>query len=123
MSKHQCVLDDLREPTRDLRRANPEVWKGFASLHDAALCDGALSRRIKELIALALAVEAQCDGCIAAHARAAAVAGATREEVAETLGVNLLMRGGPATVYGPRAWQAFNEFAAAQADARVEVAS
>ncbi|NCY17891.1 MAG: carboxymuconolactone decarboxylase family protein, partial [Actinobacteria bacterium] len=51
-----------------------------------------------------------CDGCIATHARGAASAGATREEVAEALGVAFLMNGGPGTVYGPRAYDAFVEF-------------
>ena len=54
----------------------------------------------------------QCDGCIAYHARGAAMRGATRHEVAEALGVALLMDGGTATVYGPRALAAFEEFAA-----------
>ena len=93
------------------RLAQLAAWAGFAQMHDAALADGALSRKVKELMALALAVSEQCDGCIGAHARAAADAGATAEEVAETLSVTLLMNGGPATVYGPRAWAAYQEFA------------
>lgn len=52
----------------------------------------------------------QCDGCIASHARGAARAGATLEEAAEAIGVAILMNGGPATVYGPRAYAAFSEF-------------
>ncbi len=56
----------------------------------------------------------RCDGCIAYHAHAAARAGASREEVAEALGVALLMDGGTASVYGPLAWEAFEEFLAAQ---------
>jgi AhpD family alkylhydroperoxidase len=66
---------------------------------------------VKELVALAIAVSKECDGCIAYHARGAALQGATREELAEVLAVALLMNGGPATVYGPRAWAAFDEFA------------
>jgi AhpD family alkylhydroperoxidase len=60
---------------------------------------------------LAIAVSKQCDGCIASHARGAAKAGATEAEVAEMLGVTILMNGGPGTVYGPRALAAFKEFA------------
>lgn len=52
----------------------------------------------------------ECDGCIAAHARGAALKGATPTEVAEAIGVAILMNGGPATVYGPRAYAAFQEF-------------
>lgn len=65
---------------------------------------------MKELIALAIAVAEECDGCIASHARGAARAGATRQEVAEAIGVTILMTGGPATVYGPRAFAAFEDF-------------
>jgi len=52
-----------------------------------------------------------CDGCIASHARGAARAGATAAEAAEAIGVAILMQGGPATVYGARAYTAFCEFA------------
>jgi AhpD family alkylhydroperoxidase len=110
MTNAHDVIDELRAPTRSLRKAAPEAWAGFARLHDAAVADGALSARVKELMALVVAVVKQCDGCIAYHAKAAARQGATREEVAESLSVALLMDGGTATIYGPRAWAAFEEF-------------
>jgi len=47
------VIDELRGPTRSLRQAAPQAWEGFAKLHDAAVSDGVLSARIKELMALA----------------------------------------------------------------------
>ena len=97
------------EQGRALRRAIPEVYRGFAALHDAALAPGALDTRTKELVALALSISKRCDGCVAAHARAAARHGATEEEVAEVIGVVVLMDGGPATSYGPGAWAAFRE--------------
>jgi AhpD family alkylhydroperoxidase len=90
------------------------VWTAFGQLHRAAVADGALPTRIKELMALSIAVVKHCDGCIAYHAKAAARAGATPEELAEALGVALLMDGGTASVYGPRAWAAYREFAAAR---------
>lgn len=111
----KAVLDDLRPETRALRQAVPEVYAGFARLHQAAMAEGALDVKTKELIALAIAVSKQCDGCIASHARGAAQAGASRQEVAEAIGVTVLMNGGPATVYGPRAFAAFEEFAPAEA--------
>lgn len=88
----------------------PDVYRAFGELHSAAMAPGALATATKELIALALAVSLKCDGCIAAHARGAAAAGATREQVAEAIGVTVLMDGGPGTVYGPRAYDAFCEF-------------
>ena len=77
--------------------------------------DGALPAKTKELIALAIAVTRECDGCIAAHARSAHRRGVTAEEVAEAMGVVILMNGGPGTVWGPRAYAAFAEFAGAAA--------
>ena len=104
------MLQDLREPTRSLRHATPETWAGFGSLHDAAMADGEVPARLKEAAALAIAAVKRCDGCIAYHAKAAARAGATPGEVAELLGVALLMDGGTASTYAPRAWAAFLEF-------------
>ncbi|HEU5308689.1 MAG TPA: carboxymuconolactone decarboxylase family protein [Acidimicrobiia bacterium] len=114
MTSAHDVLHELRAPTRDLRQAIPDVWEGFGALHDAAMSDGALTGKEKQLIALAIAVAKRCDGCIASHARSAARLGASRAEVAEALGVALLMDGGTATVYGPRAWQAYLEYAASE---------
>lgn len=111
MSGSQEVIEGLKVPTRELSRAIPRTWAGFAAMHEAAVADGVLSAKVKELIALAIAVAKECDGCIAYHAKAAARRGATPEEVAEALGVALLMNGGPASVYAPRAWAAYQEHA------------
>jgi AhpD family alkylhydroperoxidase len=110
MGHHHDVLQDLREPTRSLRKAIPDAWSGFVALHAGAMAEGEVPTRIKEATALAVSVVKRCDGCIATHARAAARAGATPGEVAELLGVALLMDGGTASVYAPRAWEAFGEF-------------
>lgn len=112
MGYGKTVQEALHEPTRDLRKAIPEVYHGFAQLHEAALAPGALDGKTKELIALAISVSKECDGCIAAHARGAVRKGASLEEGAEAIGVAIMMNGGPATVYGPRAYAAFQEFAA-----------
>jgi AhpD family alkylhydroperoxidase len=111
MGTSQDVVADLRGSTRALRDAIPVTWDAFSQLHKEAVSDGALSARTKELMALAIAVVKRCDGCIAYHAQAAARRGATPEEVAEALGVALLMDGGSASVYGPRAFAAYLEFA------------
>ena len=104
------VLDELAPLGRELRRAIPDVSKGFGELHGAALAEGVLSTAIKELMALTIAVVERCDGCIASHARGAVKAGATKQQAAEAIGVTYLMAGGPATVYGPRAYAAFCEY-------------
>src|SRR5690606_10066524 len=81
------------------------------------MADGVVPTRLKEAAALAIAVVKRCDGCIAYHAKAAARAGATPQEVAELLAVALLMDGGTASVYGPRAWEGFHEVRDAAAPA------
>jgi AhpD family alkylhydroperoxidase len=116
MSYGKAVREELRGPGRELRRAIPQVYAGYRQLHDAALAAGALDVRTKELIALAISVSKECDGCIAAHAHAAVRHGATPQEAAEAIGVTFLMNGGPATVYGARAFAAFQEFYAERAE-------
>ena len=106
------VQAGLAPLARELRAEIPGVIQAFGDLHKAAMSAGALDVKTKELIALGIAITEKCDGCIAAHARGAARAGATRAEVAEAIGVTILMQGGPATVYGPRALDAYDDFAA-----------
>ncbi len=107
---HQ-VTEDLKAPYRELVDAIPGVLAGYGAMHKAAMEEGALSTRMKELIALSMAITRECDGCISAHARGAAHHGATVAEVTEMIGVAVLMNGGPAIVWGPRALAAFHEFA------------
>ena len=106
MDQHE-LLRDLRGPTKSLRRAIPQAWAAFQSLHAASMADGEVPARLKEATALAISVVKRCDGCIAYHAGAAAKAGATPAEVAELLAVALLLDGGSASVYAPRAWEAY----------------
>ena len=91
----------------------PDVMNSFMGLHQAATADGALSKRTKELMALAIAITVRCDGCIAFHVKDAVAAGATRAEIVETIGVAVLMGGGPSVVYGTEAIEALEQFAAA----------
>ncbi|MFT4200479.1 carboxymuconolactone decarboxylase family protein [Gordonia sp. (in: high G+C Gram-positive bacteria)] len=107
------TLRALGPQHRELRQAIPEVYQGFGALSGAAFADGAIDRKTKELMALAIGVVEGCDGCIASHAQAAARAGATDQEAAEAIGVTFLMHGGPATIHGARAYQVFREFRAA----------
>ena len=112
MSHFHEVAADLRQPTRELRQAIPETWAAFSQLHTSAMAEGALPSHVKELMALVVGVVKHCDGCVAYHARGAAAAGATEAEVVEALGVALLMDGGPASVWAPRALAAYREFLA-----------
>lgn len=115
MGHYHDVQSELRGPYRRLGELIPGVVGAYAGLHRGAMGDGALSARTKELVALAIAITRECDGCIASHARSAARRGATEAEVAEAIGVTILMNGGPGTVWGPRALEAFQEFSATEA--------
>jgi AhpD family alkylhydroperoxidase len=101
---------ELQELAGKLRKDIPEQMAGFAGLHKAALADGALARKTKELIALGIAIAARCDGCIAYHVHSALKAGASRQEITEAIGVAMLMGGGPAMVYGCEGLAALEQF-------------
>lgn len=93
-----------------LRADIPETTRGFSSLAQAALKDGAIDKKTKELIAMALSVGARCDPCVGFHAQALVKLGATRAELEEVLGVCVYMGGGPSLMYAAHALQAFEEF-------------
>jgi AhpD family alkylhydroperoxidase len=88
----------------------PGSMKGFGQLHQQSLQDGALSKKIKELMALSISITTPCSGCIAYHVHDALKAGATREEVLETISVALMMSGGPGLIYGCEALKALDQF-------------
>ena len=48
MAAYREVISELREPTRSLRDASPDVWAGFGAMHQAALADGVLLGKVKE---------------------------------------------------------------------------
>ncbi|MEO8674753.1 MAG: carboxymuconolactone decarboxylase family protein [Casimicrobiaceae bacterium] len=106
------ITRSLSPHLRKLRAELPDTMKGFDAMAAAALLDGALSAKTKELIALALGVGAHCDGCLGFHVKALVRLGATRAEVQEALGVAIYMGGGPSLMYAADALAAFEEFAA-----------
>ena len=93
-----------------LAEKTPGIAQGFVSLHKTAGSDGVLSAKHKELQASAIAISIRSEGCIAGHVQDALKAGATPEEIVETIGVCVLMGGGPAIVYGQKAYEALEEF-------------
>ncbi len=93
-----------------LGRELPGPMSGFGNLHKAATAKGALDAKAKELIALGIAVAVRCESCIAFHVHDSLAAGATRAEVLETLGVAVMMGGGPAAMYACDALTALEQF-------------
>lgn len=104
----QCFLQN----TGRLGERIPDVVKAFFALHHEATKPGALDTKTKELIALGIGIAVHCDGCIDCHVDDALKAGATPEEISETIGVAVLMGGGPSMVYGGKALEALEEFTA-----------
>ena len=101
---------ELNSWMEKLGLAIPEVMQGFGALHPASLKSGALDGKTKELIALGIAITVRCDGCISYHVHDALQAGASKEEIAETISVAILMGGGPSVVYGIEAFQALSQY-------------
>lgn len=78
----------------------PDAMAGFLEFDKAALADGAIPKKYKELMAIAVALTTQCSYCIEVHRKAAIAAGATEEELAETTFVAAALRAGAALTHG-----------------------
>ena len=111
MNPAKQVLEELRQPVGDLSERAPGVLGDYDAISTAALADRALDAKAKELIAMAIVMVKQGDGCIAAHGHGAAGRDAAGVEDAEALGVAIMMNGGPGTVHAPRPSAAFEQFA------------
>jgi len=103
-------LQNFGKNSRDLSSAQPSVMKAFWGLHTAAMADGALDTKTKELIALAISVATRCDDCISHHIYDALEAGGTKEEISDALGVAVLMGGGTSVVYATHVSRCSNSF-------------
>jgi AhpD family alkylhydroperoxidase len=105
-----AITKRLSSNLRALREDIPDTLKAFSALSQAAARPGALDRKTKELIALALGVAAHCDGCIGYHAEALVKLGASRKEVEEVLAMAVYMGGGPSLMYAADAIVAYEQF-------------
>jgi AhpD family alkylhydroperoxidase len=78
----------------------PEAWKAFVAFDKAALADGVIPVKYKELMALAVALTTQCPYCLEIHRDRAVKAGASEEELAEVTLVAAALRAGAAVTHG-----------------------
>ncbi len=76
-----------------LRQALPDLTTREAAVVDGVYRDGALSHKVKRLIALGIALRAGCTNCILAQTKHALNAGATKDELLETISVEVVMSG------------------------------
>jgi AhpD family alkylhydroperoxidase len=103
----------LTAGVKEVGQLSPETVKGYLELGSAGQRRDLLGAKVRELIALAVAVTARCDGCITVHTEAAVHHGATREEIAEALGVAVAVNAGAALVYSTRVMDAVREYSGA----------
>jgi AhpD family alkylhydroperoxidase len=92
----------------EIGKLSPDTVKGYTALGGAGAKTGHLDGKVRELIALAVAITLRCDGCIAVHTAAAKKHGATKEEITEALGVGISVNAGAALVYSTRTLDAFD---------------
>lgn len=104
------------EQMQELGKRLGTPMAAFSQLHQAAVAEGALSSKMKELISLAIGITVRCNGCIAFHVHDALTAGASAPEILETIGVAVLMGGGPSVMYGIAAMEALDQFEKAGLD-------
>jgi AhpD family alkylhydroperoxidase len=98
MDKIDEISHRRREAHARLKSLGSRVYDAFLHMEAAAFADGALSKKVKELIAVGISVTNDCESCMQWHIDQAAAAGATMREVLEAVEVGIEMGGGPATV-------------------------
>lgn len=108
--QYKEITQSISKQLGNFRQSMPDLMSGFHSLSKAATENGALDKKTKELLALALGVAAHCDGCIGFHSQALVKLGASKQEVEEALGMAVYMGGGPSLMYAAEAMSAFEEF-------------
>jgi len=108
---HAGLIQDINENLAPLRKSQPETMQAFGQLARAAMAEGAVSTKHKELIALAIGVTQHCSGCIGFHVKALLKLQCTRTEVEEMLNVCIYMGGGPALMYAAEVLKAWDTLA------------
>ncbi|MFT9400207.1 carboxymuconolactone decarboxylase family protein [Acetobacter sp.] len=108
MTDWNAYRTHLSQNVKVLAKLSPNTLKGLQTLETPEPDKKHLDDKTRELISLAVAVTTRCDGCIAVHTVGAKKAGATKEEIAEALGVAVALNAGAALVYSSRALDAFD---------------
>lgn len=106
---HTGLMADINASLAPFRKAQPDAMAGFGQMARAAMSEGALDGKQKELIALAIGITQRCSGCIGFHVKALHKLGCTRPELEEMLAVCVYMGGGPALMYAAEAINAWEK--------------
>jgi AhpD family alkylhydroperoxidase len=99
MDSQLQFLKEVTETVAEFKQELPEAFAAQTAFNNAVYKDGALSTRIKRLMAMAIAVRAGCPGCITYQTNLAVEAGATKEEVVEAASVATSMGGTTANAW------------------------
>ena len=97
---------ELSKTIPQFAKLSPDSLKGYQTLSAANSANSHLGEKTRQLVSLAVAVTTRCDGCITFHTDAALKAGASKEEIAEALGVAMAMNAGAALIYSLRVMDA-----------------
>ncbi len=109
MSEHYHDPADLRF-LKQMSKLAPNEFTAWLNLDKiVAREDGAIPRKYRELIALAVACTTQCPYCIEVHVKAAKAAGASREEVTESSLLAAALRAGGAATHGAMALKFYEQ--------------
>lgn len=106
---HKKGLENVMENGKRLRDVMPNEMGSFFEFTGKVFKDGVLDVKTKELITLGIAISARCEGCIEAHVAKFISLGGTKEELGEAIAVAVAMGGGPSTIYGGKAMEAFEQ--------------
>jgi AhpD family alkylhydroperoxidase len=108
-ASYKDLVTGINGKLREFSKEIPETMMGFSQMAKATHSDGAISAKHKELMAMAIAIAARCQGCMGFHAKACVQMGVTRAEFEEMLQVAIYMGGGPSVMTGAEALLAYEE--------------
>src|SRR5699024_217069 len=95
--------------TGRIQQEQPDFMRAFKQLQQEGYKANALDEKTNEYVALTYAIAEKCEGCIGNHVNKVSELGATRQEVSDIVAVTIVMGGGPASVYGGKALEAYDE--------------
>jgi AhpD family alkylhydroperoxidase len=98
MNKRAEISHRRKAAHAKLLELDSAVYKAFLEMERVTFSEGALPRKVKELIATGISIVIDCESCMQWHIEQARQAGASKREVLEALEVAMEMGGGPATV-------------------------
>lgn len=110
MTDYKQGLVDLTKNNKGALDAIGQAGVHFRSFYQETVKPSALDLKTKELLAVAIGIAVRCEGCIMSHVSAAIKAGATFEELSDTVNIAIMMGGGPSVVYGGKAIEAAKQY-------------